>query len=355
MITESKGNLLKAPVEALVNTVNTQGVMGKGIALQFKKAFPEMYKEYAAMAKNGEIRLGRMHVWSTQALVGPKYIINFPTKGHWREKSRILGIDAGLRDLARVVRQFGITSIAVPPLGCGNGGLNWSDVAPRIHDTFKDLPEVDVRVFPPAGAPAATDMLLNSPKPKVTPGRAALVGAVDRYTRQAFTEPSLIETQKLMYFLQVIGEPLNLKFAPSYYGPYADNLRKVLSEIEGHYLIGFGDGSAKALDGAPLAVKSEVVEEVEDLLDKHPDTKMRLNRVLNLAEGYETAYGMELLATVHWVAASAPKGTTDEAIASKVAEWSPRKARMFMPGHTRDALKKLRSHNIPMTNLINFD
>lgn len=349
MITEAKGNLLKAPVDALVNTVNTQGAMGKGIALQFKNAFPAMFNEYTVAAKRGEVMLGHMHVWPTQALAGPKYVINFPTKGHWRAKSRIIDIDNGLRDLVRIVRELGITSIAVPPLGCGNGGLDWTDVEPRIRAAFDELPDVDVRVFPPAGAPAATDMPVNSPKPKMTPSRAALVGIIDRYTRQALSEPSLVETQKLMYFLQLVGEPLNLRFAANRYGPYADSLRHVLAQIEGHYLTGFGDGSAKVLDAMPLTPVSGAATEVEELLDGHPETKARMLQVLHLAEGYESAYGMELLATVHWVAARAPEGTTDEAVASKVAEWSPRKARMFTPKHIDSSLSALRSHGLLLT------
>lgn len=346
MITESRGNLLKAPVEALVNTVNTEGVMGKGIALQFKKAFPTMFKDYAAAAKRGEVKLGRMRVWPTQALDGPKYIINFPTKGHWRAKSRITDIESGLDDLVRIIRELDIASIAVPPLGCGNGGLNWADVEPRIRAAFDALPTVDVRLYPPAGTPAAADMPVNSPKPNMTPGRAALVGIIDRYTRQALSEPSLIEAQKLMYFLQLAGEPLNLKFTANRYGPYADNLRHVLAQIEGHYLTGYGDGSAKVLDAVPLAPVSGAGEAAEELLDEHPETKARMEHVLALAQGFESAYGMELLATVHWLAARAPEGTTDDAVASKVAEWSPRKARMFTPNHVGSALSALRSHGL---------
>lgn len=346
MITEAQGDLLKAPVEALVNTVNTEGVMGKGIALQFKKAFPAMFKDYAGASKRGEVKLGQMHVWPTQTLDGPHYVINFPTKGHWRAKSRITDIDSGLHDLVRVVRELGITSIAVPPLGCGNGGLKWADVEPRIRAAFEALPEVDVRLFAPAGAPAPEDMPVNPLKPKMTPGRAALVGMIARYTRQALSEPSLIETQKLMYFLQLAGEPLNLRFEANRYGPYADNLRHVLTLIEGHYLMGFGDGSAKVSDAVPLTPIHSSVAEVEGLLDDHPETKARMEQVLDLADGYESAYGMELLATVHWIAAQAPEGTTDEAVASKVAEWSPRKARMFTPKHVNTALNALRSHGL---------
>lgn len=344
MIIEETGNLLKAPVEALVNTVNTEGVMGKGIALQFKNAYPAMFKDYAAAAKRGEIQLGRMHVWRTEMLQGPRYVINFPTKGHWRAKSRIVDIQNGLQDLLHIVRDLGIGSIAVPPLGCGNGGLRWSEVEPFIRSAFETVPDVEVRVFPPNGAPAATDMPVNSSKPAMTPGRAALVGIIDRYTRQALNAPSLIETQKLMYFLQTAGESLNLKFSTNRYGPYADNLRQVLVKVEGHLLVGYGDGSAKVLDAVPLTPVNGAVEAADEYLDAHPETQERMGEVLGLAEGYESAYGMELLATVHWVATHEPEGVSDSEIVRKVAEWSPRKASMFTPKHVDSALSSLREH-----------
>ncbi len=346
MITEAKGNLLTAPVEALVNTVNTEGVMGKGIALQFKNAFPEMFKAYKAAAKRGEVRLGQMHVWPTQALDGPQYIINFPTKAHWRAKSRIGDIDSGLVDLVRVVRELGVTSIAVPPLGCGNGGLAWAEVEPRIRAAFDALPNVDVRVYPPAGAPRAADMPVNSATPNMTPGRAALVGIIARYTRQALDAPSLVEAQKLMYFLQTIGEPLRLDFKENRYGPYADNLRHVLAQIEGHFLIGYGDGSARVLDAVPLEPVTSALPAVEHELDAHPETRRRMEQVLDLADGFETAYGMELLATVHWTAVHEAAGQSDETVTKKVAEWSPRKAHMFTPEHVSTALATLREHGL---------
>jgi len=344
MITETSGNLLGARVDALVNTVNTEGVMGKGIALQFKKAFPAMFKDYAEAAKRNQVQLGRMHVWSTGMLDGPRFVINFPTKGHWRSQSRMSDIDSGLRDLVQVIQDRGITSIAIPPLGCGNGGLDWAEVEPRIRAALEVLPEVDVQLYPPAGAPLAGEMVVNTPKPNMTSGRAALVGMIDRYLRQAFSEPSLIETQKLMYFLQLAGEPLRLNFSANRYGPYADNLRQVLIVVEGHFLTGFGDGSSKVFEAAPLVPIQARLPEVEEVLAAHPETKLRMDRVLNLAEGFESAYGMELLATVHWVADRAPQSATDADIATTVHNWSPRKARMFTPKHVDVALKALRSN-----------
>lgn len=346
MITEAHGNLLVAPVEALVNTVNTEGVMGKGIALQFKRAYPAMFKAYAAAAKRGDVKLGQMHVWPTQSLDGPRYIINFPTKGHWRAGSKLQDIESGLRDLIRVIDTLDLESIAIPPLGCGNGGLHWRDVEPKIREALRSVPNVDVHLFAPAGAPAAADMPNRSQKPKMTPGRAALVGLIDRYSRATFSEPSLLETQKLMYFLQLMGEPLNLEFKQHHYGPYADNLRHVLNAIEGHYLTGFGDGTAKVLDLCPLTPTDDAAPVVEAELSTHPETEARMQRVLELTVGYESAYGLELLSTVHWVATHAPGEMTDDDVAQKVAAWSPRKARSFTPDHVSIALSDLRSRGI---------
>ncbi|HEY3530010.1 MAG TPA: macro domain-containing protein [Nocardioides sp.] len=341
MITETSGNLLRAEAEALVNTVNTEGVMGKGIALQFKKAYPAMYEDYRSAAKAGEIRLGHVRVWPTGQMTGPKYIINFPTKGHWKSRSKLADIEAGLVDLIAAIRALGISSIAVPPLGCGNGGLDWSDVEPRIVRAFEQAPEVEVLLFAPDGAPAAIEMAKSADRPEMTPGRAALVDLIHRYTLQSFMAPGLIESQKLMYFLQVAGQPLRLNFKQHYYGPYADNLRHVLNVVEGHFISGFGDGSASVANAEPLSVLPEAADQAERTLANDRDTQERIRRVLVLADGFESAYGLELLATVHWVATQEAVGSDDEIVA-KVWEWSPRKARMFTEDHVRIALDALR-------------
>lgn len=156
MITYAHGNLLESDAEALVNAVNTVGVMGKGIALQFARAFPTMLGDYESAVRRGDVRLGEMQVWSNQALSGPRWVINFPTKGHWRARSRLADIESGLADLVGVLRSRGIASVAIPPLGCGNGGLAWDDVRPLIEKAMADVPEVEVRIYPPDPTSAAT-------------------------------------------------------------------------------------------------------------------------------------------------------------------------------------------------------
>jgi O-acetyl-ADP-ribose deacetylase (regulator of RNase III) len=151
MIEFKQGNLLKEEAESLVNTVNCVGVMGKGIALQFKQAFPENFRQYEKACRAGEVRPGRMFTVHISNLFYPKYIINFPTKRHWKDKSKIEDIKSGLVALAKEVQQLSITSIAIPPLGCGNGGLDWAEVKLLIKSAFAQLPDVQVVIFEESG------------------------------------------------------------------------------------------------------------------------------------------------------------------------------------------------------------
>ncbi len=220
MIAYKTGNILAEDAEALVNTVNCVGVMGRGIALQFKKAFPKNYKSYAAACKRNEVQPGRMFVSETRQLMNPRYIINFPTKRHWRGKSRMEDIDAGLVALVEEIRSRNIRSIAIPPLGSGLGGLDWSEVRPRIEAALQKLSDLKVVIFEPGGAPADTRANRSTDVPRMTAGRAALVGLMHRYLG-GLLDPfvTLLEVHKLMYFMQAAGEPLRLNFAKGPYGP----------------------------------------------------------------------------------------------------------------------------------------
>ncbi|NKS16900.1 Appr-1-p processing protein [Rhodococcus hoagii] len=346
MLTTATGNLLRADVDALVNTVNTVGVMGKGIALQFRKAYPDMFTAYEKACKAGEVQLGHMHVWETGTLDGPRFIINFPTKGHWRAGSKLRDIDAGLTDLVRVIAEHRITSIALPPLGCGNGGLDWADVEPRIRSAFASLPDVDIRLYAPGATPAAAEMPNATERPPMSVGRAALVTLLDRYSRLALGATP-IEVQKLMYFLQVLGEPLRLNYAKNRYGPYADNLRHVLHAVEGHYLTGYGDGSARVLDADPIRTLPGAVDDAAGVLADHPETVTRIDRVMGIVDGFESMYGMELLATVHWAASTNPEAATDwHHAVENVHQWTPRKKRMFTEDHIRVAWTALHERGL---------
>ena len=334
-----KGDIIKADAEALVNSVNCVGIMGRGIALQFRSAFPDNYKAYAAACDRGDVQPGRMFVFETHSLTNPKYIINFPTKRHWRGKSRIEDITTGLDDLVAEIQNRGIRSVAIPPLGSGLGGLDWNLVEPLVTLALSRIPEVQVLVHEPSGAPAPADMVKPSKVPTMTAGRAALVGLLDRYLR-GLLEPfvSLLELHKLMYFMQEAGEPLRLKYVKAIYGPYGENLRHSLNAMEGHMTFGYAEGGDQP--DKLIQVVPGATAEAEQFLADHPDTLARFERVVDLVSGFETPFGLELLATVHWVAAHEGAATANDVI-HKTYEWNDRKRR-FSPDQIALAVSVLR-------------
>lgn len=345
MIERGQGNLLEAQVDALVNTVNTEGVMGKGIALQFKKAFPASYEVYRRVCQAGQMNVGKVLVVPLGTLV-PRYIIHFPTKKHWKGKSRIEYIEAGLIDLVAQIRQLDIRSIAVPPLGCGNGGLDWADVRVLLERAFEALPDVRIQLFEPSGAPDPAAMPNRTKRPGMTPGRAAMLAIMHRYLVTGYDyRLSLLEIQKLAYFLQVMGEPLKLTYEAHRYGPYADALRHVLNHIEGHYTEGFGDG--RNAPTTPITLRPGAAEAAMEFLGRDWAAVERIERVGRLIEGFETPFGMELLATVHWVMDQdeLARIDVDTAIAA-VRRWNSRKAAVMKPAHIRAAWTHLREQGL---------
>jgi O-acetyl-ADP-ribose deacetylase (regulator of RNase III) len=350
MIEFGAGNLLHTEVDALVNTVNTMGVMGKGMALQFKMAHPANFTAYKRACDNKDVRIGHMFVWDSHRTGPRRFIINFPTKGHWRSKSRIEDIEAGLHDLVRCVTELGVTSIALPGPGCGNGGLNWNDVLPRIKKALDPLP-VRAIVYPPTGAPPAKEMPIATKKPPMTLGRAALLIAVARYARGAMVQrldllrpgASLLEIQKLMYLIQDGGIPLRLQYVKALYGPYAENLNPVLRGMEGHYLRGYGDRSTAVLALEPIEVMSGAENQALDWLSSQPDVLAIIDRVLRLTSGWEDAYGMELLATVLFATRTDPQVANDPGRAVNfIHEWNARKQNTFPAAHVAKAWQRLR-------------
>lgn len=328
MIKLVQGDILKADVEALVNTVNCVGFMGRGIAAQFRRAFPENFRVYEAACRQRELQPGTMLVVETGQLTNPRYIVNFPTKRHWRARSRIEDIQSGLEALATEIDRRGIKSIAVPPLGCGLGGLDWSEVRPKIEAILGQLADVQILVYEPAGAPRTDHMARSSEPPQMTAGRAVLVGLMDRYLA-GLMDPSvsLLEIHKLMYFAQQAGEPLRLTYVKGPYGPYATNLRHVLSRVEGHLVMGYADGGDDPKKEIELAPGAR--DDAAAFLDQTPATKARFDRVASLVEGFESSFGMELLSTVHWVAAH-EQTVAGQDLVDAVYGWNERK-RQFTP------------------------
>lgn len=302
MITFTQGNLLEARAEALVNTVNTVGVMGKGIALMFKERFNENFRRYAAACKAKEVQTGKMFVTPVHELDGPRWIINFPTKQHWRAPSRIEWVVDGLRDLRRFLIEQQVKSIAIPPLGAGNGGLEWAEVREQIERALGDL-DVDILVFEP------TRQYLNVAKragvEKLTPARALIAELVRRYWVLGM-ECSLLEIQKLAWFLERAIEKqglksLDLRFEANRYGPYADRLRHLLEGLDGSYL----HCEKRISDADPVDViwfdddrKSFVQTYLRSEAKAYTQA---LESTAALIDGFESPFGMELLATVDWL------------------------------------------------------
>ena len=327
MISIQTGNLLDAKAEALVNTVNTAGVMGKGVALQFKRRYPENYRAYVAACKAGEVIIGQMFVTQLPADLkgGPRYVINFPTKRHWRGSSRLSYIESGLIDLLRVTQEYGIQSVAVPALGCGNGGLDWGTVHGRIEAAFSALPQLEVLLYPPQAEPeTALKSAGQSRAPKLTLGSAAMLRVFHEYLLPDYTL-GRTEAQKLMYFLQAAGADLKLRFTKGEFGPYDPNIQHMLERLEGHYTTGLGAGGQPS----QLQLLPSALPAAQAVLGA-TDLEVPLERVALLIEGFETPASLELLATVHWVWRHEDARDCASALA-RIAQWNERKQRVMTP------------------------
>ncbi len=338
MIELTKGNILHADAQALVNTVNCIGYMGKGIALQFKKAFPDNFKAYHAACRRKSVKPGEMFVFETNSMWNPRYIINFPTKRHWRGKSRIEDIQSGLIDLIKVIKRNNIQSLAIPPLGCGLGGLDWKEVRPLIEKALAEAPDVKAYLFEPAGAPSPQEMPVGTEKPHLTTARALLIDIMYNYIRLSY-KLTLLEIHKLAYFLQEAGEPLRLRYEAGKYGPYAHNLNKVLELLEGHYISGYGDNQQPESE---IVLLPGAVRDANEYLQGHEDSLNRLERVETFIDGFQTPYGMELLSSVHWIVkhGKEPNPTIDSVIC-QIHMWNTRKKELFLKEHIEVAWNRI--------------
>jgi O-acetyl-ADP-ribose deacetylase (regulator of RNase III) len=348
MITFTQGNLLEARAEALVNTVNTVGVMGKGIALMFKERFAENFRHYAAACKAREVRTGKMFITEVRELDGPHWIVNFPTKQHWRGDSRIEWITDGLQDLRHFLIENKVKSIAIPPLGAGNGGLDWAKVRPQIEEALADL-DTEILVFEP------TEKYQNVAKrtgvEKLTPARALIAELVRRYWVLGM-ECSLLEIQKLAWFLERNIEraglaPLDLRFVPHKYGPYTDRLRHLLEGLDGSYLHcdkRIGDADPLDViwfdDGRKTFVQTYLKSEAKEYVPV-------LEATAALIDGFESPFGMELLATVDWLLTKEGVAPKVSAVREGLRHWhgdpaaAMRKDRMFDDRAVGIALERL--------------
>lgn len=336
MIKFTKGNILTADVEALVNTVNTVGVMGKGIALAFKKAFPLNYKLYKEICDKKEFSVGDIFTTNTGQLT-PKFIINFPTKQHWKGRSKIEYVENGMKKLVETIKTNEIKSIAIPPLGCGNGGLQWSIVKPIILNELKHIDkDVEVIIYEPG---FNNQTITVKKEVSLTPARAMLLYALKDYQVLGYSI-NLLVAQKIAYFLQRVGEPLNLQYEKGHYGPYSNRLQHLLKYLNGYYL------NFKHEETKPSSLVSiNHFEKVASYTQKGLDSNQlkRLKKVKELIEGFESPYGLELLATVDYVSQNENIEKTDE-IVSKIGEWTERKKEIMKPVHIQVAHDRLKEY-----------
>jgi O-acetyl-ADP-ribose deacetylase (regulator of RNase III) len=279
-----------------------------------------------------------MFIYDLGVWAKPRFIINFPTKVHWRGDSEIEYIETGLRDLVLQVNRLGIKSIALPPLGCGNGGLDWNVVKQLVFSAFRDHPDIEVDLFEPKGAPPPREMANLTAKPAMTPARAAVIRVISIYREMEYGL-SKIEIQKLAYFLEKAGQPLNLEFVKHNYGPYSDKLRHVLKALDGHYIIGVGDFAGES----DISLMPGALAEADEFIRTKGGSELgdQVERVRKLIDGFETPYGMELLATVHWVVTQEPGVSTESDAVAAVHNWNARKRAVLRDDHIRLAWRRL--------------
>jgi O-acetyl-ADP-ribose deacetylase (regulator of RNase III) len=342
MIKYTQGNLLDAPVDALVNTVNTVGVMGKGIALQFRNRFPHNYKIYLQACKNRSFNIGDLLVVQDGDLTNQKLIVNFPTKAHWRADSKYEYIESGLVQLRKLIIEKDIKSIALPPLGCGNGALDWEVVESMIHRYLDDL-SAEVLVYSPNDQIKEILQKENIKKDtKLTPARAMLLYLLHQYEVYG-EQSSLFVANKLAYFLQRSGEKLKLEFKAHHYGPYAVQLNHVMGYLNGVYLKGMEQNEIKPFE--PLFLNYDKVDEINKYIEVQLslEQKNRLEDVLKLISGFESSFSLELLSSVDFV--QQHKKTTDiESLVKEIKGWNIRKANMFEEKHIKIAAEHLEKY-----------
>lgn len=355
MIEFTTGNLLDADVDAVVNTVNTVGVMGKGIALMFKEAFPKNFEEYEAACKSKDVVLGQMFVTEREELFGPKWIINFPTKGHWRYPSKIKWIEDGLDDLTSVIERNGIHSIAIPPLGAGNGGLNWLDVKSLIESRLGELEGVRVVVYEPTSK--YQNVAKRQGVEKLTPPRGLIAELVRQYSIIGI-ECTLLEVQKLGYLLERqisrMGiTPMDFQFSPNKFGPYSDRLKHMLNALDGSYL----QSDKRLSDSSPFDVirfdysRSDKVKAYLTSSEVKPYHKA-LEATCSLIDGFESPLSMELLSTVDWLVSECDVTPDVDSVRESLKKWpagdeaGERKYGLFDERLVGIALEALKSSNL---------
>jgi O-acetyl-ADP-ribose deacetylase (regulator of RNase III) len=342
MIEYTIGNLLDADTEALVNTVNTVGVMGKGVALQFKEKYPVNFKCYAEACKRGEVKVGLMFVTLDRTLEGEKIIINFPTKTEYYRKSQYRFIEDGLQDLVKIIDEQHIKSVALPPLGCGYGGLNWDKVKALIEKYLGDSPARILVYQPNEQVKEILKKESEQKETKLTDARAMLLYALFHYERNGELA-NVFAANKIAYFLQESGEPLRLNFVAHHFGPYDQRVEKVLYSLNGKYLTGLEQMSAKPFE--PLHLNYEKVAEVTEYVERKltDQQRTRLASVFELIKGFESTLALEILSSIHYLL-NQDRTLSVPALLKKIASWNERKKAVIKEEYVKLAIDHLNSH-----------
>lgn len=351
MITYIKGDLLASDAQALVNTVNTVGVMGKGIALQFKEQYPDNYRIYRQACQQGQLTPGTLLITQCKLLGQEKLIINFPTKTTWRKPSQYPYIESGLSELRRKIQELGIRSIAIPPLGSHNGGLDWARVRTMITNALNGL-DCDIRIYEPS------DIIINRLKEervKLTPARAILLDIFS----DVVSSGELISTfaaEKIIYFLQRLGgkDIYNIEFSRGYYGPYSGGkISHLLYHLNGSYIKGMTGMQNKPFDEIWLLSDTPAI--VTEYLSTTGNSRYKelAEHTKTFLQGYYSNYSLELLSTVDYIYNYENNGQTIksqgpqqqiEYINQNISAWNSRKQRMFTGSrHIKNILEHIKT------------
>jgi len=343
MITYTTGNLLEAGTEALVNTVNTVGVMGKGIALQYAERYKTNLKQYKEACKSGTLAVGTLLAVKDADMHGERLIINFPTKKDWKHRSSYAYIEEGLKALVALIQERNIQSIALPPLGCGNGGLQWAKVKPMIEEHLGGL-DVRVVVYEPSAEIKQVLQKEATREVKLTPGRAMLLHALFNFERLG--EPaSLFVANKLAFFLKLLGEAQlkRLEFKPASYGPYSVQVQHVLYDLNGAYLRGLEQHDAKPFEELELNYERRAEVEAYIARTLNAEQHARLGRLTDLVAGFRSTYALELLSSVAYLLDQEP-GMDVPAIQERMRSWSKRKEALADADSVRVAYEHLAAY-----------
>ena len=342
MMHYTTGNILESKAQALVNTVNTQGVMGKGIALQFKTEFPANFKIYQQACKNKTFNIGDLLVTEESSLhTGKKIIINFPTKTSWRLPAEYAYIEAGLAALVNAIKERNIVSVAIPPLGAGNGGLDWQKVKLLLHQ-YLAAADCDIYIYEPS---AAIQEVLKKERVKLTPARAMLLPLLYELVRNG-EFVSEFAAEKIAYFLQRFGawDEFKLDFRPNFYGPYSGKVKHVLYYLNGSYIMGYSSKDKKPFEELGMSMDGET--EVSAYLNMPENTSYKTiaEKTKRFLKGFYSAFGLELLSTIDFII-SEQKAETVEEIKKAVEGWSDRKKTLFTnPQFIQIATAHIRAH-----------